>query len=111
MPDESGFRQANPPVRVNESDKPLPELFTPDEWRELKEFNQETNRKIHNAWIPKTSAGRFYIILPHKKFNEKTIKFCKSVALKGDLIEDEEDLEIKDEAMLSGSSGSEKGSP
>lgn len=51
--DESGFTQVAAPVPI--LSVRLPDLFDADEWVKLKEWNQKTNSRIHDADLPKTS--------------------------------------------------------
>jgi hypothetical protein len=82
-----------------------------DEWAKLKEWNQKTNSRIHDADLPKTSTGKYFVIIPHADYNDKTISFFKTIGVKGHLYDNESKLEVKDEDDLSGSSSSESGSP
>jgi len=75
----------------------------------LKQWNQKTNSKIHDADLPKTSTGKYFVIIPHADFNEETISFFKTIGVKGRLYDNVSKLEVKDEDELSGSSSSESG--
>jgi hypothetical protein len=81
----------------------LPDLFDKDEWTKLKEWNQKTDRRIHDADVPKTSTGKYYVIIPRADFNQETISFFKTVGVKGFLYTDESKLELKDEGDLTAS--------
>ena len=107
--DESGFTQVAAPVPI--LSVPLPDLFDADEWVKLKEWNQKTNSRIHDADLPKTSTGKYFVIIPHADYNQGTIEFFKTIGVKGHLYDNGSKLEVKDEDDLSGSSSSESGSP
>ena len=107
--DEEGFTAVNP-KKIPKLDIPLPDLFSEDEWEKLEEFNDSTNERIHDADLPK-SQGKSFVIVPEKDYNQNTINFIKSVAAKAKFITDEKKLDVKNESELSGSSGSESGSP
>jgi hypothetical protein len=107
--DESGFTQVAAPVPI--LSVRLPDLFDADEWVKLKEWNQKTNSRIHDADIPKTSTGKYFVIIPHADYNQGTIEFFKTIGVKGQLYDNGSKLEVKDEDDLSGSSSSESGSP
>lgn len=97
--DESGFTQVATetpilPIR-------LPDLFDENEWLKLKEWNQKTNSRIHDADLPKTSTGKYFVIVPHVDYNEETIAFFKTIGVKGHLYEHVSKLEVKDEDDLS----------
>jgi hypothetical protein len=89
----------------------LPDLFDKDEWTNLREWNQKTNSRIHDADLPKTSTGKYFVVIPHADYNEETIQFFKEIGVKGRLYDSESKLEVKDENDVSGSSSSESGSP
>jgi hypothetical protein len=107
--DEPGFTQVDEQVPILSIR--LPDLFDTDEWAKLKEWNQKTNSRIHDADLPKTSTGKYFVIIPHADYNDKTISFFKTIGVKGHLYDNESKLEVKDEDDLSGSSSSESGSP
>ena len=107
--DESGFTQVAAPVPI--LSVRLPDLFDADEWVKLKEWNQKTNSRIHDADLPKTSTGKYFVIIPHADYNQGTIEFFKTIGVKGQLYDNGSKLEVKDEDDLSGSSSSESGSP
>ncbi|KAI3655861.1 hypothetical protein MP638_001790 [Amoeboaphelidium occidentale] len=81
--DESGF--TNVAEQVPFLAVRLPDLFTKDEWAKLKEWNQKTNSRIHDADLPKTSTGKYFLIIPHADYNEETISFFKTIGAKGHL--------------------------
>jgi hypothetical protein len=107
--DESGFTQVSKQAPIFSIR--LPDLFDEDEWLKLKEWNQKTNSRIHDADLPKTSTGKYFVIIPHADYNKETISFFKTIGVKGHLYDNESKLEVKDEDDLSGSSSSESGSP
>jgi hypothetical protein len=80
---------------VNVSDKPLPALFSAEEWNMLKELNVETNRDIHQGVAPAILLGKFSIFIPCVVFNQKTIDLCKKAALELRVVGEKEDLEVK----------------
>jgi hypothetical protein len=109
MTDNERFVTVRKETKCPRLDVALPELFTTEEWDKVKELNKKTNDRIHDAALPTTRDGKRYIILPHSEFsNPKTIAFFKSIGVKGQLFAYEDDLLIKDEDNLSGSSASEK---
>ena len=81
--DESGFTQVAAPVPI--LSVRLPDLFDADEWVKLKEWNQKTNSRIHDADLPKTSTGKYFVIIPHVDYNQGTIEFFKTIGVKGQL--------------------------
>ena len=107
--DEEGFTPVTP-KKIPKLDIPLPDLFSADEWKRLDELNDSTNERIHDADIPK-SHGKSFVIVPENDYNQETIDFIKSVAVKAKLFTDEKKLDVKNESHLSGSSSSESGSP
>ena len=110
--DEDGYQEVkSKSAKVPKLDKPLNELFDQEQWKKLREMNQKTNDRIHDANVPKTSGNKFFIILSHEDYDEETISFFKKVGVKGKLFSNESDLEVKDELEMSGSSGSESNSP
>ncbi|KAL5032786.1 hypothetical protein RTP6_000840 [Batrachochytrium dendrobatidis] len=97
--DESEFTQVSTrapilPVR-------LPDLFDADEWKQLQEWNQKTDIRIHDAKLRQTSSGKDIIIIPHDDYNQTTISFFKTIGVKAQLYIDESKLEVKDESDLS----------
>jgi hypothetical protein len=108
--DSSGFTQVaklEPRLPIR-----LPELFTKDEWEKLRAWNQKTNKRIHDGDVPRTSTGKFFIIIPHVDYIVPgTVDFFKRIGVKGRLYDDESRLEVKDEGELSGSSGSDSSTP
>jgi hypothetical protein len=108
--DESGFTQVTEQVPI--LSVRLPDLFDAEEWVKLKEWNQKTNSRIHDADLPKTSTGKYFVIIPHADYIiPETIDFFKRIGVKGQLYDNVSKLEVKDEDDLSGSSSSESGSP
>jgi hypothetical protein len=96
--DESGFTQVAAQVPILSVS--LPELFDKVEWTKLKEWNQKTNSRIYDADLPKTSAGKYVVIIPHADYNEETISFFKTIGVKGRLYDNESKLEVKDEGIV-----------
>jgi hypothetical protein len=95
-------------VQINAGDPllpiPLPSLFTTDEWDKLRALNKYTTTRIHSATLPTTSNGKAYVIIPHSEFNEEMVSFLKNVGVKATLFSSPDDLEVKDEDLLSDSS-------
>ena len=95
-------------VQINAGDPllpiPLPSLFTTDEWDKLRALNKSTTTRIHSATLPTTSNGKAYVIIPHSEFNEEMVSFLKNVGVKATLFSSPDDLEVKDEDLLSDSS-------
>jgi hypothetical protein len=77
------------------------DLFNADEWVKLKEWNKKTNSRIHDADLPKTSTGKYFVIVPHADYNLETIEFFKNIGVKGQLFDNGSKLEVKDEDDLS----------
>lgn len=91
---------------------PLPSFFSKSEWDLLKSLNSDTSKRIHDAKLPQTSSQKPYVIIPHSKYDTKEyVNKLKSIAAKANIVEEEDDLIVKDELDLSGSSSSEFGSP
>jgi len=107
--DEEGFTPVTP-KKIPKLDIPLSDLFSADEWKRLDELNDLTNERIHDADIPK-SHGKSFVIVPENDYNQETIDFIKSVAVKAKLFTDEKKLDVRNESYLSGSSSSASGSP
>jgi hypothetical protein len=103
--EENGFTAVSP-KSIPVYDTPLPEIFTADEWTELRIWNDKTNKRIHSANLPETSAGKYFVILPHDDYNQKSISFFKRIGVKGQLFADERKLEVKDDQHLSSASSS-----
>jgi len=95
-------------IQINAGDPkfptPLPSLFTDDEWVKLRALNKSTSSLIHSAILPSTSNGKAYVIIPHSEFNEEMVSFLKNVGVKATLFSSPDDLEVKDEDLLSDSS-------
>jgi hypothetical protein len=102
--DESGFTQVAAPVPILS--------ITTNEWAKLKEWNQKINNRVHDADLPRTSTGKYFVIIPHADYNEENVSFFKTIGVKGRLYNNASKLEVKDEDdLLSGSSSSKSGSP
>jgi hypothetical protein len=95
-------------VQINAGDlrfpTPLPSLFTADEWYKLRVLNEYTTTRIHDAFLHSTSTGKRFVILPHSDFNEEMVSFLKNVGVKATLFSSPDDLEVRDEDLLSESS-------
>ena len=98
--DKEGFTPVTP-KKIPKLDIPLPDLFSADEWKRLDKLNDSTNERIHDADIPK-SHGKSFVIVPENDYNQETIDFIKSVAVKAKLFTDEKKLDVKNESYLSG---------
>jgi hypothetical protein len=78
----------------------------------LKSLNRDTTKRIHDAQLPRTSSQKPFIVLPHTKFTKtEYVDALKSIAAIIGVVPTEDDLIVKDESDLSGSSSSESGSP
>ncbi len=75
----------------------MPDLFSADEWKKLEQLNDSTNQRIHDADIPK-SHGKSFVIVPKNDYNQETIDYIKSVAVKAKLVTDEKKLDVKNES-------------
>jgi hypothetical protein len=101
--DDEGFTveiRKGQPLRSNK----LPDLYTPDEWDKISKFNKNTTKRVHNGNLPQLSNGKPYIIIPHSEFTEEMISFLKNIGVKASLFSSPDDLEVKDEDLLSNSS-------
>jgi hypothetical protein len=90
---------------------PLPKLFSELQWDRLKALNRSTTLRIHNGILPQTRLGKHFVILSHSDFTTEFVNDLKEIASISNLVFSVDDLVIKDEAALSGSSGSESSSP
>jgi hypothetical protein len=91
---------------------PLPSLLSVQQWEMLKSLNRDTTKRIHDAQLPRTSSQKPFIVLPHTKFTKtEYVDALKSIAAIIGVVPTEDDLIVKDESDLSGSSSSEFGSP
>ena len=90
---------------------PLPSLFSQSEWDILKALNAETTKRIHDAKLPQTSNQKPFVIIPHSKFTTEYVGSLKRIAAIANVVFEQDDLVVKDESDLSGSSSSESGSP
>jgi hypothetical protein len=90
---------------------PLPSLFSQSEWDILKALNADTTKRIHDAKLPQTSTQKPFVIIPHSKFTTEYVGSLKRIAAIADVVFEQDDLVVKDESDLSGSSSSESGSP
>ena len=97
--DDDGFvveiRKGQPLTKVK-----LPDVYTPDEWFKISQFNKKTTTRIHSAFLPSNSNGKLYIIIPHSEFTEEMVSFLKSIGVKANLFSSPDDLEVKDEDLL-----------
>ena len=91
---------------------PLPSLLSVQQWDLLKSLNRDTTKRIHDAQLPRTSSQKPFIVLPHTKFTKiEYVDALKSIAAIIGVVPTEDDLIVKDESDLSGSSSAESGSP
>jgi hypothetical protein len=90
---------------------PLPSLFSQSEWDILKAMNADTTKRIHDAKLPKTSTQKPFVIIPHSKFTTDNVENLKRIAAIADIVYEQDDLVVKDESDLSGSSSYQSGSP
>ena len=86
---------------------PLPDLYSTEEWNELKSLNKSTTLRIHDGVLPTTREGKQFIILSHDDFKQERVDRLKRIATIVDVVFSENDLIVKEESALSGSSGSE----
>jgi len=98
--DEDGFtveiRKGQPLAK----DK-LPDIYTSDEWDKISKFNKKTTKRVHDGQLPHLSNGKPYIIIPHSEFTEEMVSFLKIIGVKATLFSSPDDLEVKDEDVLS----------
>ena len=90
---------------------PLPSLFSQSEWDILEALNADTTKRIHDAILPRTSTRKPFVIIPHSKFTTEYVGSLKRIAAIADIVFEQDDLVVKDESDLSGSSSSKSGSP
>ena len=91
---------------------PLPSRLSARQWDIMKSLNRDTNDRIHDAQLPKTSNNKPFVVLSHTKFTTKEyVDDLQSIAAIFRVVTDKNDLVVKDESALSGSSSSESGSP
>ncbi|EGF79208.1 hypothetical protein BATDEDRAFT_89880 [Batrachochytrium dendrobatidis JAM81] len=91
---------------------PLPSRLSVRQWDRLKSLNCDTNDRIHDAQLPKTSSQKPFVVLPHTKFTTKEyVDDLQSIAAIFRIVTDKDELIVKDESDLSASSSSESGSP
>jgi hypothetical protein len=83
----------------------LPSLFSKSQWDLLNSLNRDTINRIHDARLPQTSNQKPYVIIPHSKYDTKEyVNNLKSIAAKANIVEEEEDLIVRDEwSIKSGS--------
>lgn len=80
---------------------PLPDVFTPDEWTELRKFNRKTTDRVHDGLLPTLSDGRPYIVLPHADYSPEMVEFLQNIGFKAHILSDPSRLVVKDEDALS----------
>ena len=80
---------------------PLPDVFTPDEWTELRKFNRKTTDRFHDCSLPTLSDGRPYIVLPHADYSPEMVEFLQNIGFKAHILSDPSRLVVKDEDTLS----------
>lgn len=90
---------------------PLDKLFTVAQWKILRDLNSETNKRLHRGTLPINSRGHKYMVVPHNFYSEDSCTRLTEIAMTVDVVFEMNELEIRDDIHLSGSSGSEGGSP
>jgi hypothetical protein len=81
---------------------PLPSFLSIEQWDLLKSLNQDTNYRIHDAQLPRTITQKPYVVLPHSTFiTGEFVDTLKSIAEVTGLINQKDDLVVKDESNLS----------
>ena len=85
----------------------MPNLYSTEEWNELKSLNRSTTLRIHDGVLPTTREGKQFIILSHNDFKQERVDRLKRIATIVDVVFSENDLIVKEESALSSSSGSE----
>ena len=88
------------------TDIKLPDIYTPDEWSRISTFNKKTNKLIHSGSLPTSSNGKSYIVIPHPECTQEMVAFLKNIGVKATLFASPDDLEVKDEDVLSEGSSS-----
>jgi hypothetical protein len=79
---------------------PLSNVFTPDEWTELRKLNRKTTDRVHDGLLPTLSDGRPYIILPHADYSPEMVEFLQNIGFKAHIISDPSKLVVKHEYAL-----------
>ena len=91
---------------------PLPDFFADDEWAFLKSLSDKTNNKIHDGALPTTRNGKRFVIVSHSSLEVPDyVDRFQEIAIKAAFTFEKGDLLVKDEAILSGSTGSDSSSP
>ncbi|KAI9091002.1 hypothetical protein DFS34DRAFT_708022 [Phlyctochytrium arcticum] len=93
--------------------EPLPNFCDLATWTLLSDLNSQTNLRIHDGALPKTSDNRkFFAILPHNFATTANMDKIKHVAVKSGVALYASELLVKDEADEEEPSGpSSDGSP
>lgn len=98
--DEDGFtveiRKGQPLAKDR-----LPDIYTREEWDKIGKFNKKTTKRVHDGQLPHLSNGKPYIVIPHSEFTPEMISFLKTIGVKATLFTSPDDLEVKDEDVLS----------
>jgi hypothetical protein len=90
---------------------PLPDLFTPDDWNQLRQLNGRINSRIHDGIVATTTSGAPFIILPDLDISDTATRGLQRMAETMSFVDRADTFIVKKESELSGSSNSESGSP
>ncbi|KAG5458910.1 MAG: hypothetical protein BJ554DRAFT_778, partial [Olpidium bornovanus] len=100
VPEPDGFRKlikkGAPLINT-----PLPQFYTPDEWKKISKFNYETSEHIHDAALPRDPSGKAYVVVRHEDFTEEMRTFLQSIGVRATLLVGPSDLQVKDETDVS----------
>jgi hypothetical protein len=78
---------------------PLPSRLSARQWDIMKSLNRDTNDRIHDAQLPKTSSNKPFVVLSHSKFTTKEyVDDLQSIAAIFRVVTDKDDLVVKDES-------------
>ena len=88
--------------------EPLPTRLSDHQWEILNKLNYDTSNRIHDAVLPRTSNQKAFIVLPHTEYTKtEYVDALKSIAAIIGVVPTKDELVVKDESDLSGSSSSE----
>ena len=78
-----------------------------DEWNTIRKFNSDTNTRIHCGGLPLNSKNKPYVIIPHEDVKTGLGAKLQEISTKIGLVSNINDLEIKDELLVSEGSSSD----
>ena len=104
--DKSKWKPRNSAVTIS-----LPDFFEQEDWGLLRRLNSKVNLRIHDGALHKNSMNKSYIVLLDSECNSENRERVSKIALKAQLIAEENALQVKDETAYSSASSSAKSSP